>query len=441
VEEKERRPGLGVRGQELIDSLTGSGPGTQAEIARRLEIAPSTVSRTIEHLNQANGDGAISKVPARDAQLPAGHLPRGGESAEVLMMGRAAGRVIGIEIGHGHLSVAVGDANGCLLGAPDSRFAWREHSIKQVQPHETFTRLARLVRGQLKKSDTGAEEIRAVAVSLPAPVGADGRVLSGKILRNYSGLQIGSELSTTLREAVGLDGDAPVFVENDVDALARGEHRYGEAFGRRDFAVLKCSSGIGAALLSDEVVVKGRGGGGVGEIGHCSIGPEMLSGGRGSVLAEPTECRCGVFGHLESYAGGDALLERFEPPAGRARRGSRRRRSPWTLDAFFKLAVEGREPYAPAIKDSAALIGIAANTVINLFNPEVVLICGKFSELGAPFLEEVRHECGSHGLLYGNPERLVRMGTGTSAEDRRRIGVRGAVTSALRKSETRLRIE
>jgi predicted NBD/HSP70 family sugar kinase len=429
--------------KELVEELTNAGPGTQAELARRLSVSSPTVKRAVERLNRANqGSGkneTIYLVPAAEAQLPEVYFKRrGSKSAQVLMIGRNAGRVIGVEIGHGHLCVGVGDANGCLLGSSGRQIAHQDHVIDAVPPHETFFRIAKLVKEQLKASATDPTEIRAVAASLPAPVSVDGKTLSKKLLGNYAEVDIRADLLVALEANAGIASSTPVFIENDADVLARGEHRYGKAFGLRDFAVIKCSGGIGAAVVSNEHVVRGKHGGGAGELGHCFIGPEVLSKERTPVLGrKPRRCRCGGWGHLEAYAGGDALLEQIdELREAPAKRGKRLRTV--TLDEVFRRAIKQESPYAEAIGDASALIGVGVGTIVHLFNPELVLLCGKFSELGDLFLDAVHHECREHGFLYGRVAKLVQLGTGGDAAERRRIGVRGAITTALRKSSAPL---
>jgi predicted NBD/HSP70 family sugar kinase len=330
--------------------------------------------------------------------------------------------------------VGVGDPNGCLLGEQDIREV--EQSLDDVRTATLFPRVAKLVGEQLEHCDVTPQEIRAVAISIPAPVSKDGRTLSKDVLRTFHGVDIPDRLGRSLSKFADLSPATPVIVENDVDSLARGESRYGKAFGLDDFAVVKCSGGVGAAIVSNAHLVRGRSGGGAGEIGHCSIDPAILSAEENvwEGLDSPPPCRCGGLGHLEAYAGGEAIVTRIAQLDPKML-------SDEPLSKRLDRAIECADQEGVArrvIADAGAMIGLAVNTLIHLFNPELLLVGGKMSEMGAPFLAAVRDECNEQGVLFGSVDDIVQLATGATAQERRRIGVRGAITTALRRSDSRL---
>jgi predicted NBD/HSP70 family sugar kinase/DNA-binding CsgD family transcriptional regulator len=434
--------------QRLVAALTARGPQTRKQLADRLDIAPGTLRGAMKHLcaitaNSRSGeDPAIYSISPAEAQLPADVVEEmdgtAGPKPKVLMLGPRAGVAVGVEIGRAHLSVGVGDANGCLLGAPD--VCNEEHSLDEVSAPKTFTKAAKLVKKHLEACGVDPADVRGVGVSIPGPVGLDGRTLSRSISSSYYDIDIPDRFEKALAKTVGIV-DAKVFVENDVDVLARGEQRYGKGFGRRDFMVIKYSGGIGCGIVADERLVRGRGGGGAGEIGHCTVNPEALVSDAKTLkdLKDDPLCKCKGFNHLEAYAGGDAIVERILGlNSGRKNSGpSRSAPLPVQLDEAMALAREGRQPHRDVIMDAAALVGYGVNTLIHLFNPERVLICGKLSEMGASFLEAIQDECQDQGLLVGDAQQIVDLGAGTNIEERRRISVGGAVTTALRKAPAR----
>jgi len=430
--------------RRLAAALTRRGPQTRKQLAQRLEISEATLRNARDRLNEANAPGegraAVYTVVPEEAQLPEHVIEEvngtTGPKSEVLMLGPGAGAAVGIEIGRGHLSVGVGDANGCLLGDPDVRNA--EHSIDAVPAPKTFAMAARLVKKQLRECGIDAGDIRGVGVSLPGPIGLDGHTLAHAISTNYQDIDIPTKFEKELAKVAGVK--ARVFVENDVDVLARGEQRYGKGYGLRDFMVIKHSGGIGAGIVADERLVRGRGGGGAGEIGHCRVSPDALVAEAPSLqgVKEP-QCKCQGFCHLEAYAGGDAIVERILELQKRKDPGFEKDAPlPVQLDEAMKLAREGREPHRQVVMDAAALVGYAINTLIHLFNPERVLICGKLSEMGEPFLKAIREECRDQKLLFGAVDQIIDLGAGNDLEERRRISVGGAVTTALRKAPPRL---
>lgn len=432
--------------RRLVEELTRRGPQTRKQLAKELEISEATLHNARKHLIDTGGnsiDGeqpAIYTVPPEKAQLPSQVIEEiggvTGPKSEVLMLGPRAGAAVGVEIGRGHLSVGVGDANGCLLGEPEVRN--EEHSIDGVSAKKTFAKAARMVKKQLQECGVDPADVRGVGVSLPGPISIDGHTLTHAISTNYQDIDIPAKFGAALEKGAEVTGE--VVVENDVDVLARGEQRYGKGYGLRDFMVIKHSGGIGAGIVADERLVRGRGGGGGGEIGHCRVNPEALVSEvtklRG--MKEP-RCKCQGFCHLEAYAGGDAIVGRILELEKRKKDPGFDRDAalPLQLDEVMRLAQLGREPHRQVVMDAGAFVGYAVNTLIHLFNPERVLICGKLSEMGESFLEAIREECQDQKLLFGAVDQIVDLGAGSNLEERRRISVGGAVTTALRKVKPR----
>jgi predicted NBD/HSP70 family sugar kinase len=432
------RVSLGANGKKIVEALTQDGPRTRAELAEIIGRDRTTVGNAIDRVNELNpsagGERAIHTATLEEAQLPP-HVvaelpPKPGKKPEIMVLGRPAGRAIGVEIGHGHLSVGVGDANGRLLGSPE--YIDEDHEISDVRPEETFERIAEMVRSQLSSSGSDPEEMRAIAISVPVPVGNDGRTLSKHLLPAFEGVNIKAQIRKSLTTTGALPDSIEIWVENDVDVLARGEHRHGKAFGARDFVVLKCSSGIGAAVVADGRLLRGRNGGGAGEIGHTPIRPSLLT--RETRIwtgAKEPPCRCSRVGHLEAYAGGQAIVKRSAGSGGAD--------APTDLGAVIESALadpKGRERLV--VEEAGAMLGIAVNSLIHIFNPQMVLVCGKLSEMGEVLSEAIIEECRSQGLIFGDPADVVRLGSGVDETERRRFGMRGAVTTALRKTPARL---
>lgn len=418
----------------LVRALTQGGPQTRKALAAQLGKDRGPAGKAIDLVNELNppreGEDALYPAPIDAAQLP-GHIAKElkskpGPDPDLVMLGRPAKRAIGVEIGHRHLSVGIGDANGRLLGDPE--YLEEEHEIDAEKPHLTFERIAKMVKKQMDASSTAPDEIRAVAVSVPAPVSRNGKTLSQQLLPAFKGVDLNGKARKALANAGCVPSEAEVWVENDVDVLARGESRYGKAFGIADFVVLKCSSGIGAAIVANDRLLRGREGGGAGEIGHCVVRPEELSEGtKAWVDVEDPHCRCGASGHLEAYAGGRSILARI----------AQLNESSPSSDLNAAIAAALADPAGNerlVIDEAAALLGLSINTLLHLFNPQLLLVAGSLSEMGEPLLSAIHDECRAQRLLFGDPEEVVQLATGADKDARRRIGVRGAVTTALRKT-------
>ena len=126
-------------------------------------------------------------------------------------------------------------------------------------------------------------------------------------------------------------------------------------------------SGIGAGLIIGGQVYRGSGGT-AGEIGH------VLVDEHGPV------CRCGNRGCLETYAGADALLDLLR----------RQRGDQLTVDGLVELARSGDAACQRVIVDAARFVGVAAATLCNQLNPEVLVIGGELAQTGELLLGPLR---------------------------------------------------
>jgi predicted NBD/HSP70 family sugar kinase len=159
------------------------------------------------------------------------------------------------------------------------------------------------------------------------------------------------------RLAAALDVDVPITLANEADLAALAEHRRGAARGVDDIVMVSGSVGVGGGLVVDGVPLTGSAGYS-GEIGHIPVNPDGLP------------CRCGSFGCFETEVGSTALLRR----AGRSPEGGH--------DAVAEVlaAAERGEPRAlAAFAETGRWLGIGLAGVINILNPELVLLGGELT--------------------------------------------------------------
>jgi glucokinase len=163
----------------------------------------------------------------------------------------------------------------------------------------------------------------------------------------------------------------PVFVDNDVNALALAEWTFGAARGARSLVVLAAGTGFGAGIVLDGRLVRGARGFG-GEFGHT---PVKFDG---------RPCWCGGRGCLAVYASGRGIAEAAGEPLGAAR--------------VFRRAAEG-DPVAAAVVDEACrALGAMIATIVNGLNPETVLVTGGVAVSFAPLEARILAAAAAHAL-------------------------------------------
>src|SRR5690606_18624868 len=159
-----------------------------------------------------------------------------------------------------------------------------------------------------------------------------------------------------------------VWVENDVNAGALAEHRLGAGRGSRHLIMVAPGTGIGGGLVLDGKLYAGASGG-AGEVGHMQIDP-----------AGPP-CPCGRRGCLERLASGSTLDKRAREiaqaaPDGLVAKIAAREKEEPDARILDLAAEEGDEAAAVALRQAGAYLGEGLANLVNIFNPEVIVIGG-----------------------------------------------------------------
>jgi glucokinase len=178
----------------------------------------------------------------------------------------------------------------------------------------------------------------------------------------------GVDLTRRFRETFGVR----VAVENDADAAALGEFRWGAGVGAKRFVYVTISTGIGAGVILDGHLYRGVDGSHP-EIGHQSID------------ASGPRCYCGACGCWESLVSGPALAGWFavQLPAGDSAAG---------LDAasVCRLAAEGHPVARGAVERAGRYLGVGLSNLVTVLCPDVIALGGGLMRSAALFLDPAR---------------------------------------------------
>lgn len=236
---------------------------------------------------------------------------------------------------------------------------------------ETMVSLARSLLGDLDRKPA------AVGVSFGGPVNADeGLVLLSHHVPGWENTPLRARLEAVL--------GAPVSVDNDANAGALGESRFGAGQGCRSILYITVSTGIGGGWVLNGQVYHGADSV-AGEIGHITVEP----GG--------PVCICGRRGCLETVAAGPAIARRAqecllaEPQAGALlRQLTDGAIEAVTAKQVAQAAQAGDELARQVLDGAAQALGFGISYAINLVNPERVVIGGGVAKSGARYFEIVR---------------------------------------------------
>ena len=310
----------------------------------------------------------------------------GGRPPRRLTFRGDAGHVLVADLGATSIDVAVTTLDGRVLAhldEPANIAAGPEVALARVD--ELFDEL-RAPRRRLPGRLWG------VGIGVPGPVEfRTGRPIFPSIMPGWDNYPV--------RERLADRFGAPVWVDNDVNVLALGEWRSGIAAGHDNVVVVKIGTGIGAGIIADGRLHRGAQGS-AGDVGHIHVSDDR------SVV-----CRCGNTGCLEALAGGEAIGR----DGGAAARDGRSPRLRAVLDARGTVTAED-VARAASFGDAVALdllqtagrrVGLMLASVVNFFNPSLVVIGGGVAQGGDALLASIREVVYGRGLPLATRDLLI----------------------------------
>jgi predicted NBD/HSP70 family sugar kinase len=287
---------------------------------------------------------------------------RGGRRARAVRLAAPGGLVAGVDFGHRHLSVAVADLSCQVLaqariGLPDRHRAG-----------EDLEHAAALLDTALGQAGAQRAALLGIGLGLPAPIDSrTGRVGAPTILPGW----VGVVAAALAGERFGV----AVFVDNDANLGALAETTWGAGRGVATSAYLKLSDGVGAGLMLNGQLYRGRIGT-AGEIGHTTM------------QEYGTLCRCGNRGCLETLASSQAVLNLLRPTHG----------ARLTIARVVDLARGGDAGCRRVLADTGRHVGIAVANLCNLVNPDRIIVGGELARADELLLDPLRFTLARYGI-------------------------------------------
>ena len=310
----------------------------------------------------------------------------GGRPPRQLSFHGDAGHVLVADIGATSIDVAVTTLDGRILGH------FEEPADVAAGPDAALARVEQLF-DRLLAAGRGSGRLWGVGIGVPGPVEfRTGRPISPPIMPGWDGYPVRERLSGRF--------DAPVWVDNDVNVLALGEWRAGVAVGHDNVIVVKVGTGIGAGIIADGHLHRGAQGA-AGDVGHIQVSDDR------DVL-----CRCGNTGCLEAMAGGGAIARDAQQVAldGRSPRLAAilAARGAVTAEDVARAASQGDLPSAALLQGAGGRIGLMLASVVNFFNPSLVVIGGGVAQGGDVVLDAIREAVYRRSLPLATRELAIR---------------------------------
>jgi glucokinase-like ROK family protein len=359
--------------ERVVRAVRLAGSLTQAEIARSTGLSAATVSNIVRELRD---NGTVQVTPTSS----------GGRRARSVALSGDAGIVVGVDFGHSHLRVAVGNLAHQVLAEQS------EPIDVDASASQGFDRAEQLVGRLVESTGINPEKVLGVGLGVPGPIDMESGTLgSTAILPGWSGINPRQELTDRL--------GVPVQVDNDANLGALGELVWGGGRGVKDLAYIKVASGVGAGLVIDGRIYRGPGGT-AGEIGHITLDES------GPV------CRCGNRGCLETFTAARYVLELLRGSHGDG----------LTVPKMVQLAREGDPGCRRVIGDVGRHIGMGVASLCNILNPSRIVLGGDLAEAGELVLGPIRESASRYAI----PSAAQRLSVVPGA-----LGARAEVLGAL----------
>jgi glucokinase len=306
-----------------------------------------------------------------------------------------AGFVFAADLGGTHLRAATISEHGCI------HFRHKQNTPRAESPGEIVAALVNAARESGQRESEPGERIRAISVAVPGTVDAKaGVVVKAPNLSCLDGFRLAA--------AVENEFNLPAMIENDANAAAVGEMWQGSGRGHTAIVCVTLGTGVGGGIILDGRLWRGANESAA-EIGHMSVDP---FGG--------VACTCGSRGCLEVYASAAAIVRMAREARPRFADSSLSDRDELTAEQVYRAGVKGDELALEVFRRMGVYLGIGLANLINVLNPEVIVIGGgvvnawqlfekdmlqqvaeRAFPLPAAKVKIVRAECGDDAGLLG----------------------------------------
>ncbi|PKH11213.1 ROK family protein [Planomicrobium sp. MB-3u-38] len=339
----------------VLNKIIDCSPISRASVASEVGLNKGTVSSLVndlleDHLIYESGPGVSS----------------GGRRPVMLLFNEKAGHSIGIDIGVNYLLGILTDLSGNIV-------LKKEVTFKVLSYEEIEAKLFAVIDHLQASAPSSPHGIIGIGVGVPGIVDNDGNILLAPNL-NWKNLN----LQAILEDKYGL----PVIIENEANAGAYGEKKFGAGTECDNIVYVSAGIGIGVGLILNGELYKGSNGFS-GELGHMTI---QIDG---------ETCRCGNKGCWELYASEQALIKRAEPmglPLAD--------HEEFDLTNLQALAAAGNKDVIALFEQTGDYLGVGINNIINTFNPQQVIIGNRLASAKELLEQPLNNRVANQALWF-----------------------------------------
>lgn len=357
----------------IIRFYINNGLSTIAELTKGLDLSVPTTTKLIGELID---EGFVLDFGKQETE--------GGRRPNLYGLNPDSGYFIGVDVKKFHVNIALINFRGETIKYQDNI----PYQLENTQ--EALTDLCDIIRHYLTEWSGVGDKLLCIGVNVSGRVNPE----SGY---SYSYFYFEEKpLSELIEERVGMR----CFIDNDTRAMAYGEYMCGVAKGEKSMIFVNIGWGVGAGIIIDGKLYYGKSGFS-GEFGHTfAFDNEII-------------CRCGKKGCLETEASGLAihriLIERVKNGSNTILQEKIDSGKPLLLEDIIDAALEEDVLSIEIIEEVGNKLGKAISTLINIFNPELLVVGGTVSLTGDYILLPIKSAVKKYSLNLVNKDTEIKL--------------------------------
>ncbi|MDD4311624.1 MAG: ROK family transcriptional regulator [Eubacteriales bacterium] len=329
------------------------GPISRADIAKILKLTSATVSSNMAELID---EGIVKEIGTG--------VSSGGRKPVLVTISDSSVCFLGVDIHKDGAEAAVVSLTGRILAIAEQPF---QHETGNFE-HDVLACI-RAVRGMVQ-----GVEVKSIGIGMHGIVDTTKSIsvfAPAMALRNFD-----------LKTFIEREEHLPVYIDNDANAMALGESWFGQAKQVKNYVFLNVGRGIGSGIVLNGEVFRGSRYA-AGEIGHIRV------------VDNGIQCVCGKYGCLDTVATEytvirdtiSAIHTGIKSEAARLVSGNL---GAINIDTILKAAASGDDCVLDILNKTGRYIGVALSYMINILNPEMIILGGSMSRLGEYMMDSLQ---------------------------------------------------
>lgn len=358
--------------QRIIGLCINDGDYSLADLSKELDTSIPTTTKLVGELVE---DGLLVDMGKVGTN--------GGRRPSIYGLNPSAGYFVGVDIRRKFINFAVTDFKGALQDFHEAL----DFSVQNSE--ESFREMCKVINNELRESGIDPSKVLAYGFNLTGRVNNE----TGYCFSYFLGED--KPIASVLEEELG----KPVFVENDSRAMTYGEYICGAANGEKNMLYLNVAWGLGMGMIVDGRLSYGKSGFS-GEIGHFPL------------LNNNQICHCGKMGCLETGASGSAVhrifLEKLKEGRTSMLSDKFNQGEEIHIEEIIEAVNEEDVLAIEVIEEIGTTLGRAIAGLINLFNPELIVIGGNIATTKEYLLLPVKSAIQKHSLNIINSDTTIK---------------------------------